>query len=944
MKRIALLVVLAVMVAFAAPLMAGQFSDLPENHWAYEAVEKLVAAGIMTGYTDGTFQGKNTLNRFEIAVMLAKLLDQVAAERAILEEKVDALENGLTAGQAEDTIAIFKSLAAKNEEAEETPAPAPAPAPEPTPAPAPEEEQEPIVIEAENLSQAQAEEVATIVEALVMEFKYELQAMGANIEALDGRIATAEGKIADLEGKVVATDGKIVATDGKIAATDSAVKALEGRVVALETAKPVVSWNGSYAVNMTKTQITGTAYTSVFDPTTTAYTTDNDTFNQTLTLGMGINKGSLNATVSLSAVTDLFGTWSVGDNGYLPAISDSDLADTFGLSLSSLKATITQDQTTATVANGQAVTLTDYLLGSTSKTYDGVVVKNGNNSYVLARNKSGIVENRKVLMSASQYDKLVATYGVDKYKNVFDITEYLVAVVDEDGVTRYYFDDTKVVNMSEDQYKTFADDKTRASWDLCNALTQVKDAEGKHVGYTFAVKTADVTTGYTTNDLIAAKQELGILNTTMFVGVESLLDQTFVAGLNSKNTFMGFGLDTTFAFSDKELKNKLFRANVTRNVGPLQLAGGYRHVDDNFAGIYADANIDLTSGYKASATLPVGPLTISGSYDKIIDDEAVINAKADVKDFKFAGFTLNANFEQDIRNNTIDQVSDKATRQKRNVTLNKNLFGLDVNLGYAYDIYSDYDKLDPVYGELVTTNLLVDYYVDGELDHQEYRYDLYGNKITQDVWSADDQLNHVSADLVWKTFIPGLNLSANYIYGLSADDVDGKDLTTHKYAANFAKGIFTAKATQDMVESVTVLGAGVKYSIFSADVEKELNGSLTVNASINPAKYTIAGIGIDPIVTAKLVDKEYNYDLGVDVSKTFKALTLTTGYNYGQHNIYEETKLMGTAKQLKAGLSYALSNSVTASLNYVHQNFKGVGYKEDETRKGQYNSYDATSL
>jgi len=49
------------------------FKDLPGRHWAEAAVYKLVKAGITSGYPDGTYQGLKNMNRFEMAVMLAKL-------------------------------------------------------------------------------------------------------------------------------------------------------------------------------------------------------------------------------------------------------------------------------------------------------------------------------------------------------------------------------------------------------------------------------------------------------------------------------------------------------------------------------------------------------------------------------------------------------------------------------------------------------------------------------------------------------------------------------------------------------------------------------------------------------------------------------------------------------------------------------------------------------
>ena len=44
--------------------------DIPENHWAYEYVDKLAAAGIIEGYPDGNFNGDRMMSRYEFAAML----------------------------------------------------------------------------------------------------------------------------------------------------------------------------------------------------------------------------------------------------------------------------------------------------------------------------------------------------------------------------------------------------------------------------------------------------------------------------------------------------------------------------------------------------------------------------------------------------------------------------------------------------------------------------------------------------------------------------------------------------------------------------------------------------------------------------------------------------------------------------------------------------------
>lgn len=54
----------------AAPL----FPDLPEEHWARDTVASLAARGLVEGYPDGTFKGDRAASRWELALVVARLL------------------------------------------------------------------------------------------------------------------------------------------------------------------------------------------------------------------------------------------------------------------------------------------------------------------------------------------------------------------------------------------------------------------------------------------------------------------------------------------------------------------------------------------------------------------------------------------------------------------------------------------------------------------------------------------------------------------------------------------------------------------------------------------------------------------------------------------------------------------------------------------------------
>ena len=105
-KMSALLAVAAAAPAIVAPGLVApaqaqdraEFQDVPLTHWAYPALQKLAAAGILEGYPPtGNFIGQRPMTRYEFAVAIARLLDkmQVNAETVFLDgvnSRLDALE------------------------------------------------------------------------------------------------------------------------------------------------------------------------------------------------------------------------------------------------------------------------------------------------------------------------------------------------------------------------------------------------------------------------------------------------------------------------------------------------------------------------------------------------------------------------------------------------------------------------------------------------------------------------------------------------------------------------------------------------------------------------------------------------------------------------------------------------------------------------------------
>lgn len=80
----------------------NSFSDVPKDHWAYEALDYLAQHGIIEGYTNGTFQGNRAMTRYEVASIVAKALKSDKgdiADKAVLKQLKDEFNPELEAMQ-----------------------------------------------------------------------------------------------------------------------------------------------------------------------------------------------------------------------------------------------------------------------------------------------------------------------------------------------------------------------------------------------------------------------------------------------------------------------------------------------------------------------------------------------------------------------------------------------------------------------------------------------------------------------------------------------------------------------------------------------------------------------------------------------------------------------------------------------------------------------------
>ena len=81
---------LGLMLATSVALQAAPlFPDVPEEHWAKDAVAALAAKGLVEGYPDGTFKGDRSASRWEVAMIVARLLAKMEQEHSTFATKAE---------------------------------------------------------------------------------------------------------------------------------------------------------------------------------------------------------------------------------------------------------------------------------------------------------------------------------------------------------------------------------------------------------------------------------------------------------------------------------------------------------------------------------------------------------------------------------------------------------------------------------------------------------------------------------------------------------------------------------------------------------------------------------------------------------------------------------------------------------------------------------------
>ncbi len=102
MRTKAILLISLFLCTLAIAVQAQRFDDIKPDHWAYESVEKLAEKGLVLGYPDGKFLGGRSLSRYEMATIIARIIEMIESEHADMNSRIQAAATKGTTVKTED--------------------------------------------------------------------------------------------------------------------------------------------------------------------------------------------------------------------------------------------------------------------------------------------------------------------------------------------------------------------------------------------------------------------------------------------------------------------------------------------------------------------------------------------------------------------------------------------------------------------------------------------------------------------------------------------------------------------------------------------------------------------------------------------------------------------------------------------------------------------------
>lgn len=123
-KKLALVLAVVLMAGTVAPAFASPFADVPADHWAYDSIVELAAAGLIEGYPDGTYGGSRMMTRYEAAMVFARALHRLETQIGNIDllpeldrvkaELMAEIEAAMAAAPAAETTVVERVIVDKD--------------------------------------------------------------------------------------------------------------------------------------------------------------------------------------------------------------------------------------------------------------------------------------------------------------------------------------------------------------------------------------------------------------------------------------------------------------------------------------------------------------------------------------------------------------------------------------------------------------------------------------------------------------------------------------------------------------------------------------------------------------------------------------------------------------------------------------------------------------
>jgi hypothetical protein len=92
-QTLKLLFGVVVAAGLVVPALAQNFPDVPEYHWAYEALKTLRDDGLLVGYPDGNYRGDRPMSRYEFAVAMNAAYQKLKYMMEGLDSRIDGIQS-----------------------------------------------------------------------------------------------------------------------------------------------------------------------------------------------------------------------------------------------------------------------------------------------------------------------------------------------------------------------------------------------------------------------------------------------------------------------------------------------------------------------------------------------------------------------------------------------------------------------------------------------------------------------------------------------------------------------------------------------------------------------------------------------------------------------------------------------------------------------------------